>query len=98
MEARLRRGFRYTCIGCVYNVCMARVNVYLPDELAAQARAAGVNISAVTQDALRNALAAADTDRWLDHLQQLPGTDVPHERVIQALNDARDELGARSGR
>jgi hypothetical protein len=72
---------------------MARVNVYLPDELAEQARAAGVNISGITQDAIRTALAAIDTDRWLDHLDQLPVIDVPHQRVIDALDAARDELG-----
>jgi post-segregation antitoxin (ccd killing protein) len=79
---------------CVYDVCMARVNVYLPDELADRARAAGVNISGVTQNALRNALYGMDTDRWLDRLDQTPRTSVPHERVIRALDDARDELGA----
>jgi post-segregation antitoxin (ccd killing protein) len=74
---------------------MARVNVYLPDELAERARAAGLSISTLTQDALRGALAGLDTDRWLDHLEQLAATDVPHQRVIQAVDDARDEFGAR---
>jgi post-segregation antitoxin (ccd killing protein) len=73
---------------------MARVNVYLPDELAERAKAAGVSVSAVTQDALRSALAVVDTARWLDRLEQLPGTEVPHEHVIRALDDARDEFGA----
>jgi post-segregation antitoxin (ccd killing protein) len=73
---------------------MARVNIYLPDELAERARAAGVNVSGVTQDAIRNALAATDTDRWLDRLDQMPRAGVPHERVIRALDAARDELGA----
>jgi post-segregation antitoxin (ccd killing protein) len=73
---------------------MARVNVYLPDELAERARAAGVNISGVTQDAIRSALAATNTDRWLERLALLPGTDVPHEHVITALDQARDEFGA----
>ena len=75
---------------------MARVNVYLPDELAERARNAGVNVSAVTQDALRGALAVIDTDRWLDHLERLPGDEVPHGRVIEALDDARDDFGAGS--
>jgi post-segregation antitoxin (ccd killing protein) len=75
---------------------MARVNVYLPDDLADRARAAGVNISGVTQDALHTALAALDTDRWLDRLEQMPRANVPHERVIQALDDARAEFGAGS--
>jgi len=78
----------------VSTVCMARVNVYLPDELAERARAAGVNISGVTQDAIRSALAATDTDRWLERLALLPVTDVPHEHVVTALDQARDELGA----
>jgi post-segregation antitoxin (ccd killing protein) len=72
---------------------MARVNVYLPDDLAELARDAGVNVSAVTQEALRATLAAADTDRWLDRLERQTGTDLNHELVIQALDDARDEFG-----
>ena len=73
---------------------MARVNVYLPDDLAERARTAGLSISAETQDALRTALAASDTDRWLDRLERLPGHDVPHEVVIRTLDDLRDEFGS----
>lgn len=73
---------------------MARVNVYLPDDLAERARASGLNVSAVTQDALRAILAAASTDRWLDTLQPHTVQDVRHELVLRALDDARDDLGA----
>jgi post-segregation antitoxin (ccd killing protein) len=73
---------------------MARVNVYLPDDLAEQARAAGVNISGITQEALHSALAALNTERWLDRIDRLPRTDIDHERVLGAINEARDELGA----
>jgi post-segregation antitoxin (ccd killing protein) len=73
---------------------MARVNVYLPDDLADQARSAGVNISGITQDAIRTALSALETDRWLDHLDELPSSNLPHGRVIEAVYAARDELGA----
>ena len=73
---------------------MARVNVYLPDDLAERARAAGISISAVTQDALRYALAANDVDRWLDRLDRLPAHDVSHEAVIETLDAGRDEFGA----
>lgn len=76
---------------------MARVNVYLPDDLAERAKRAGVSISAVTQDALRSTLGAIDTDRWLDHLDRLVPAEVPHDRVIAALDHAREELGARPG-
>lgn len=72
---------------------MARVNVYLPDELAARARDAGLNVSGVTQEALEDALALKDTDRWLHRLEHLPRAPIAHDRVIEALDDARDELG-----
>lgn len=75
---------------------MARVNVYLPDDLAQQARAAHLNISGVAQEALRSALQRGETDRWLDSLDRLPSADITHARVIEALDDARAELGARA--
>lgn len=75
---------------------MARVNVYLPDELARQARAAGLNISGIAQEALSSTLERDETDRWLDHLDSLPRVDVPHQRVIDAIDDARTELGDRA--
>jgi post-segregation antitoxin (ccd killing protein) len=73
---------------------MARVNVYLPDDLAERARSAGVNVSGVAQDAIRGALASLETDVWLDRLECLPHVDLTHEAVITALDDARDEFGA----
>jgi post-segregation antitoxin (ccd killing protein) len=79
---------------CVCYAHMARVNIYLPDELARRARAAGLNISGLAQDALRDALALASTNRWLDRLEHLPRHSVSHERVIEALDDARSEFGA----
>ena len=72
---------------------MARVNVYLPDELARAARSAGLNISKVTQEALSENLARRETDAWLDRLEHLPRADVLHERVIAAIDEARAELG-----
>jgi len=78
------------CIICA----LGRVNIYLPDELAREARAAGLNISGVAQDALRRALGSVSTDRWLDELGERVGVhEVSHERVIAAIDDARRELG-----
>jgi len=73
---------------------IARVNVYLPDELAQRARAAGLNISGVAQEALRAALMRDETDSWLDRLEGLPRADIAHERVIDAVDAAREEFGA----
>ena len=72
---------------------MARVNVYLPDELARQARAAGLNISKVTRAALLSTLAIKETDHWLDRLERSSRVEVAHDSVIRAIDEARDELG-----
>jgi post-segregation antitoxin (ccd killing protein) len=75
-------------------MCMARVNVYLPDDLAQRARAAGLNVSGLAQDAIRDALMSDETDRWLDRLEALPRVDIAHGRVVDAVDAARAELGA----
>jgi post-segregation antitoxin (ccd killing protein) len=72
---------------------MARVNVYIPDDLAEAARDAGLNVSRIAQDALRDALAAGSTDRWLASLPREPTSAITHEDVMDALNAARDEFG-----
>lgn len=84
------------CIVCV----VARLNVYLPDDLAAAAKKGGLNLSAVTQEAVRATLAARSTDAWLAMLDApkapestapaTPGS-VPHDRALEALDAARDE-------
>lgn len=75
---------------------MARVNVYLPDDLAAQARAADLNVSALAQEALRAELDRCRTDEWLNALSGLKQIDLPHEIVIEALDAGRDEFGRSS--
>lgn len=71
---------------------MARVNVYLPDELADQAKDAGLNVSSLTQEAVRSALSAKKTGEWLDEVSALSPTGVGHEDVLAALEEAKDEL------
>lgn len=76
---------------------MARLNVYLPDELAARARAAGLNLSAVTQEAVRRSLGARSTDAWLVTLRPAPSDPVSHDCVLEALDAVRDEPPTRHG-
>lgn len=71
---------------------MARVNVYLPDELAHRAKEAGLNVSNLTQEAVRSALAANATGEWVTKVAALSPTGVRHEGVMAALKDAKDEL------
>jgi post-segregation antitoxin (ccd killing protein) len=75
----------------VYSVCMARLNVHVPDELAQRARAKGLNVSALTQAAITAALERHAVDAWLDELP-LTGRGTSHEAAMQALNAARDEF------
>jgi post-segregation antitoxin (ccd killing protein) len=72
---------------------MARVNVYLPDDLADAARAAGLNVSGITQAALTSALAERDTNRWLDSIARMKPTEITHAQALDALHAARDEMG-----
>ncbi len=71
---------------------MARVNIYLPDDLAAQAKQARLNVSAITQDAIRSALAASATDNWLAGLTALDHTGIDHDTVARSVAEAKDEL------
>lgn len=70
---------------------MARVNIYLPYDLAAEAKAAGLNVSGIAQEALRAELAARRVAAWLDGVAALPPTGVTHEQVLAALDEARRE-------
>ncbi len=72
---------------------MARLNVYVPDELAARSRAAGLNVSALTQQAIASALAAEQTDAWLATLGRPGRAAVDLDDVLAALDEARDGFG-----
>lgn len=72
---------------------MARVNVYLSDDLADAAREAGLNVSGITQAALKAALAERDTNRWLDSIARMQPTKVTHAQALAAVHAARDEMG-----
>jgi post-segregation antitoxin (ccd killing protein) len=76
---------------------MARVNVYIPDELADQAKGAGLNVSALTQSAISLALAAKSTDAWLDSLAASASSGVTHADALAALDAERDEAPTRHG-
>lgn len=76
---------------------MARLNIYLPDELAAEAKKAGLDLSAVTQDAVRRSLATRSTDAWLAAFTPAPSHRVAHDRALEALDAARDEPATRHG-
>jgi post-segregation antitoxin (ccd killing protein) len=71
---------------------MARLNVYVPDDLAQEARARGLNVSALTQAAIAEELERASLSAWLDSLAPIRSS-VDHDEVMVAVDDARDEFG-----
>ena len=71
---------------------MSRVNVYLPDDLAEEAKKAGLNISSLTQDAILSSLAAQNLTRWQQRVAKLHSPGVSHAKVIAAVQSAKDEL------
>ncbi|MGR7024745.1 type II toxin-antitoxin system CcdA family antitoxin [Geodermatophilus sp. URMC 62] len=75
---------------------MPRVNIYLPDDLAAAVRTAGINLSSLTQDAIRQHLAARTTDAWLATLDPAPLL-VSHDDALAALDATREEPATRHG-
>lgn len=81
-----------SAVAGVYAMRMARVNIYLPNDLAEEAKAAGLNISGIAQEALRAELARRRVSDWLDEILRLPPTGVTHEQVMTALREARAEL------
>lgn len=66
---------------------MARVNIWLPDEVATGVRVAGLNLSMVARVAALRELVRRDTERWLGFVgvQRGAGRAVSHETVLSAL-------------
>lgn len=71
---------------------MARLNVYVPDELAERARARGLNVSALTQAAISAELENSATDAWRG--LEPRSTGARHDDVLGAIDAARDEFEA----
>jgi len=73
---------------------MARVNVYLPAQLAEQARIAEINVSAITQEALTTRLEVLRFRSWIERLaEELEPVILPDDRVQAALNSGREDFG-----
>ena len=72
---------------------MARIVVYLPGDLAEQVRAANLDVSGLTQDAIRRALDARAANDWLDDLASLDPVGIDPAVVREAVRSAKDEFG-----
>lgn len=73
---------------------MARLNIYVPDELAERARKRGLNVSALAQAAVTAELARNATGDWLAEIPVRTDRRIPsHATALGALDAARDDLG-----
>jgi post-segregation antitoxin (ccd killing protein) len=67
---------------------MARISVYLPDEVAADARAAGLNISKLTRVAVQRELTRSDGWLWLRRIAWERTDLVFHDAIVEAVDRA----------
>lgn len=71
---------------------MPHVTVYLPEDLAKAAKEAGLNLSNLTQEAIRSSLAARKLERWQKQVSELPSLGIGHAKVLDAVKSAKDDL------
>jgi post-segregation antitoxin (ccd killing protein) len=69
----------------VYIVCMARLNVYLPDELAEVIRPLDWNLSNLLQRAVRERLDRDGLATWLSELEASSRGAAVHAQTLAAL-------------
>ena len=76
---------------------MARINVYLPDELAERVKSADLNVSAVVQQALDAELRRLSMADWWEQVRKLPPlkVEVDSAALIRQIRDEREEELAR---
>lgn len=69
----------------MYIVCIARVNVYLPDELVDAIRPLDWNLSNLLQSAVRERLETLRLDQWLTELRSEPSAAADHGQTLASL-------------
>lgn len=72
---------------------MPKVSVYLSDDLYVEARAQGLSLSTLAQNAVEQALRAARTE-WVQRVRSRPPRVTRPIDTKAALDAAREELGA----
>jgi hypothetical protein len=71
---------------------MARVNVYLPDDLASEAKSKGLNISKLTQEALKRAIDSDKMAAWMEKVRSDPPVEVDPDVLRAAIAGAKDDI------
>ncbi len=72
---------------------MGNISVYLPDALMKDVQASEINVSAVTQRALRQELERSSLTRWSAQVAALAPVQVEHSDRQHALDEAKADFG-----
>lgn len=67
----------------------------MPDDLAAEVATAGLDISQVTQEALRKVLPGGRLAEWLDDLNDIEPAGITSEEVLKAVTEGKRDLWSR---
>ncbi|MGL4175776.1 MAG: hypothetical protein ACRCSN_06825 [Dermatophilaceae bacterium] len=73
---------------------MPEVSVYLPDDFYRAVQERQLPLSAVTQDAVRVALRAADNRAWVARMKARTRRRAKPFDTAQVMDEVRDELGS----
>jgi len=71
---------------------MPKVSVYLPDELFARAKAQQLPISALTQEAVEQALQKVARQEWIDRMRSRPRRELAVD-MGALMDQVREEFG-----
>lgn len=69
------------------------MSVYLPDDLYREARDRHLPLSALTREAVENALRATDRQEWVARLRSRPRRLSGSVDVARVLADVREDFG-----
>lgn len=72
---------------------MPKVSIYLPDDLYQEARAHELSLSALTQQAIENALTTTRTTEWVNRVRSRPPRHIRAVDSAALVAAARDDFG-----
>jgi post-segregation antitoxin (ccd killing protein) len=73
---------------------MPKVSVYLPDELYRAAQERKLPLSALTQEAVEQALRKSELEEWVERVRTRPRRCDVAIDTLAVLDEVRDEFGA----
>jgi post-segregation antitoxin (ccd killing protein) len=73
---------------------MPKVSVYLPDDLYREAKAKGLPISALAQEAIERALRDNELQEWVAEARARPRRTHPIVDTTELMDEVREEFGA----